>query len=348
MPETAEAAVARLQSEVDRTLAALLPRGTRAALINYPNHHNVGDPALYVGTLRTLRRIGVHVTYRCERSTYARRSLAAELSRGTDVILINGGGNLGDQYPQHEVREQVLADFPDVPTVQLPQSIWFAEQANLDSFAALVARHRNLVLLLRDEASYATAQRSLSADARLCPDLAFGLGRLPRLSPPTQDIVLLRRTDRESSDPSSGSTTIDGVSPVDWMSASPSEAVRGRRGALLLRLNHVLTRETQRRPSMWRLLAATFEPLALARLNYGCQILGKGRVVVTDRLHGVVLSLLMGIPVVAVDNINHKLTSFISTWLPDETSVRVAPDHMAGLELARLQLAEATEKIATG
>ena len=235
-------------------------------------------------------------------------------------------------------------DFPDVPTIQLPQSIWFTEQHNLDRFAALVARHRNLVLLLRDEDSYTTARRSLTADARLCPDLAFGLGPIPRTSSPTQDIVWLRRSDRESSDTSSGSRTIDGVSPVDWAMASPREAMRGRRGALLLRLNGVLTRGTQRSPSLWRLLAATYEPLALARLAYGCEMLGKGRVVVTDRLHGVVLSLLLGIPVVAVDNINHKVMSFVSTWLTELPGLRVAADHESGLQLARLQLAEAAER----
>jgi L-lactate dehydrogenase complex protein LldG len=129
----------RLQSELDRTLGALLPRGTRAALINYPNHHNVGDPALYLGTLRTLDRLGVRVTYRCEHRTYSRDSLRAELKRGTDVILINGGGNLGDQYPQQEGRERVLADFPNVPTIQLPQSIWFERDENRERFAAEMA-----------------------------------------------------------------------------------------------------------------------------------------------------------------------------------------------------------------
>src|SRR5688500_5440168 len=64
--ESTGALALRLRDRLDSTLAPILPRGTRAALINYPNHHNVGDPAIYLGTLRTLRRLGVHVTYRCE------------------------------------------------------------------------------------------------------------------------------------------------------------------------------------------------------------------------------------------------------------------------------------------
>jgi exopolysaccharide biosynthesis predicted pyruvyltransferase EpsI len=184
-----------LQRRLDETVAALLPPGTKAALVNYPNHHNVGDPALYLGTLATLRRNRIRVTYRCEHRTYSRRSLAQELRRGTSVILINGGGNLGDQYPQQHTRAQVLADFPGVPTIQLAQSLWFEDEANLESFAELVARHGNLTMLMRDRASYERAARTFDAEVMLCPDMACGLGPLPRPGPPSQDIVWLRRTD---------------------------------------------------------------------------------------------------------------------------------------------------------
>ncbi|MGZ8769320.1 MAG: polysaccharide pyruvyl transferase family protein [Aeromicrobium sp.] len=324
-----------LELTLERILGRLLPRGTRAALINYPNHHNVGDPALYLGTIRVLRRLGVQMTYRCQHRTYSRDSLARELSRGTNVILINGGGNLGDQYPQQQARERVLADFPDVPTIQLPQSIWFANHVNLGNFATVVSRHQNLTLLLRDQASYEAARRYFDAPSTLCPDLAFGLGPLPRPLLASQDVVWLRRNDRESADPEAPRRTLDGVESIDWLDASPEEAVGGGFGVWLLHINRRLTENVGRVPSLWHPLARTFDPLAGRRLAYGCRLLARGRTVVTDRLHGVVLALLMGIPVVAVDNRKHKVGNFVATWLRDTPDVQLASSHDEALCMAR-------------
>ncbi len=330
---TARQAGQQLRQELERSLAELLPPGTRAALVNYPNHNNVGDPALYVGTGRVLRTIGVRITYRCELRTYSRQTLRRELDRGTDVILINGGGNLGDQYPQQELRERVLLDFPSTRTIQLPQSIWFQAPDRLASFAKIVANHRDFTLFLRDRESVKLATGHFSAPLRLAPDLAFGLDAMDRPHSASTDIVWLRRIDRESrGTPPIGN---EDAEPVDWIAASPDEAIGDTAGKWLLRTNQWLSRQVTSHPWLWRPLASTYDPLAARRLSFGCRVLARGRVVVTDRLHGVILSLLMGIPVVAVDNSTGKVASFIDTWLADAPNVCVAADHQAGLALAR-------------
>jgi exopolysaccharide biosynthesis protein PssK len=225
-----------------------------------------------------------------------------------------------------------------VKTIQLPQSIWFRQRENLRSFAAIVEQHRDLTLLLRDAASVKLAADNFDAPARLAPDIAFGLGPIERPHPPSSDIVWLRREDRESlRDPWSGDA--DDPIPLDWSTATPEQAVGDRTGRWLLRFHGWLSQGVAAHPWMWRPLVSTYDPLATRRLAYGCMLLARGRVVVTDRLHGVILSLLMGIPVVAVDNSTGKLSSFIETWLTDAPSVRLAPDHRAGLALARSLLA---------
>jgi exopolysaccharide biosynthesis protein PssK len=49
-------------------------------------------------------------------------------------------------------------------------------------------------------------------------------------------------------------------------------------------------------------------------MNFGCRLLARGKVVVTDRLHGHILSLLLGIPHVLLDNSYGKLRHFHETW----------------------------------
>jgi hypothetical protein len=43
----------------------------------------------------------------------------------------------------------------------------------------------------------------------------------------------------------------------------------------------------------------------------------------------------MGIPVVAVDDVNQKISNFLNTWPELQSAVRFAPDHDAGLRWAR-------------
>jgi pyruvyl transferase EpsO len=57
--------------------------------------------------------------------------------------------------------------------------------------------------------------------------------------------------------------------------------------------------------------------MARQRLARGLALLGQGNVVVTDRLHAIILSWLGGTPVFFVDNNYNKLSNFIDTWLKD-------------------------------
>jgi exopolysaccharide biosynthesis predicted pyruvyltransferase EpsI len=326
-----------LQETLDRIRAGLLPCGTRAALVNYPNHHNAGDPALYLGGLRSLARAGVRLTYRCHHRSYDRSALARELDHGTEVILISGGGTLGDRYPPQQTREQVLSDFPDVPTIQLPQSMWFDDEANLLRFARLVEAHRNLTLLWRDRASLDRAAGVFGgARSILCPDLVFGLGELSRPCDPTREVVWLKRDDGESA--GGRRTPYRGIEPVDWFDWSPEAALGdGASIGLAYRSGNLIDRVIAG-TAAWPELAGTIAPLMRRRLHFGMRVLSGGRVAVSDRLHGVLLAYLMGIPAIAVDTRNGKVSSFLETWLRDHSAVALAPTHESALDRA-LELA---------
>jgi pyruvyl transferase EpsO len=80
--------------------------------------------------------------------------------------------------------------------------------------------------------------------------------------------------------------------------------------------------------------------LCALRVRRGLNLLSEGEVVVSDRLHGVILGLLAGIPVVAIDNRIGKLSAFIRTWLLDCSGVVLAAD----LDEARHHVARLTRR----
>ncbi len=333
-----------LSKEIDARLGELLEPGREAAFVNFPNIDNVGDSAIWLGARRALSRAGVEVAYQCEPATYRRRLLAKSVGeRGT--ILIQGGGNLGDVHPhQHRVRELVLRDFPRARVVQLPQSVWFRAQAGERRFARLAEAHSDFTLMVRETRSLEWAAEALDVPRVLCPDLAFALGPLERL-PATHEVVWLMRRDREAKE-----RELPALGPLDarldWRVKGPMRVAGPRPLRLWLAANRrvgaAMSRDGRLATALWRVSAGTFGPIARRRLAVGVQRLSQGRVVITDRLHGHVLALLLGIPHVLLDNTSGKCRSFWETWTSSSPLASWADDPAEALEIARARLDRST------
>jgi pyruvyl transferase EpsO len=235
-------------------------------------------------------------------------------------VLLQGGGNFGDLYPERQqaTRERVLADLADLRTIQLPQSLHFGDPANLERMKRLCEAHSDFTLLVREEASEALAKEHFDVPIELCPDLALALDSHPRVRKPRVDLLHLARVDPES--PGGERVDPEGltVERVDWLADLPDEPRWPLRDRLRLRANQRMLKRSAASPSFarntWKDSAMTFEPLARRWVARADEILARGRVVQTDRLHAHVLSLLQGIPHVVEDNAIGKVKAFHDTW----------------------------------
>jgi pyruvyl transferase EpsO len=134
--------------------------------------------------------------------------------------------------------------------------------------------------------------------------MALELGALARPRAPSVDVLWLSREDQESLATSRGVAT-DGVVRRDWIREWPSPPRLASRA---------LRRLAPLKRRLAPLLPPTYERLARQRLRRGCRILAGGRAVITDRLHGHILSLLLGLPHVVLDNSYGKNRAFYETW----------------------------------
>jgi pyruvyl transferase EpsO len=80
---------------------------------------------------------------------------------------------------------------------------------------------------------------------------------------------------------------------------------------------------------------AVSDQLAGLHLRRGCSLLASGRVVVTDRLHGYLLSLLLGLPHVVLGDRHGKIASTLATWTCDGLPTRWARTPEEALAHAR-------------
>jgi exopolysaccharide biosynthesis predicted pyruvyltransferase EpsI len=323
-----EALIAKLRARIDATLRPMLHATRSAALLDFPSHSNVGDSAIWLGELAYLRSLGgVSLAYTCDARSYSRGELAKRL--GSGIILLSGGGNLGDLWEEpQQLRERVIKDFPDTRIVQLPQSIHFQSQRALLRAREIFDSHSRLTLLVRDRQSLTFARNEFRNPSHLCPDMAFCLGPLKRPRVKAEKIVWLSRTDKESAGPNQSTLGTD-IEPVDWLD-EPVTALR----TLNKMLDGRLMRYARGASGFNRVRSRVWEQLAHQRLSRGCRLLSAGRTVLTDRLHGHVLSVLLGIPHLLLDNSTGKVRSFYETWTSSLPHVRWCSTPVEALALA--------------
>lgn len=320
-------------------LAGVLPPSAPVALVGFPNHSNPGDAAIWIGQLAALRRAGHPIAYMCDWLSYDERHLRRRAPGA--VLLLHGGGNLGDLWLEHQrLRERLISAFPERQIVQLPQTISFSDPANLERARRVFDGHDDLTLLLRDRRSLRQAEDAFACRSLLCPDSAFALGALHRLGGAETAVVWVARTDTEArTDQRRSPPSPVGVREIDWLSEKPGDAgwdgAEARRRAATRGGGRLLERAPRLfdplAPALWRL----YERHARVRVQYGQRLLSAGRAVVTDRLHGHVLCVLMGIPHVLLDNSYGKNRTFFEAWTQEWPLARWADSPTTAVDALR-------------
>lgn len=324
----ADATIERLQREIAPVLGPELDGVRSFALVDFPDHPNVGDSAIYLGELEWLRRrYGLAPGYVCTVGNFSVAALQHAVPEGP--ILIHGGGNFGDIWPHHqELRETVLTAFRGRRIIQLPQTIHFDDGAARDRAAAKIAAHGDVLVLVRDRSSYDLARNAFKCEVRLCPDMAFALGPLRRPQQAQRELLLLLRTDKETASHNSIPAPPEDALMCDWLDEPNNFRKRLRR-----------------RSVCWATLAAPacgfdsnyqrqrfYRALAAHRVARGLRVLASGHTVISDRLHGHILCLLLRIPHIVFDNNYGKLGAFIEAWTADCGLVNRAGSLAAALD----------------
>jgi pyruvyl transferase EpsO len=153
----------------------------------------------------------------------------------------------------------------------------------------VIRAHGNFTLLVRDQPSYELATARFQCKVHLCPDMAFFIGPLEDGRRAPYDRFILGRTDREQK--------------ANWL--APLEQIKPKLSLRISDWLHLGWRES----IYWRLerytaacgVPSTSDNLLLltlwdaqsAALAAGAELLTSGRVVIADRLHVHIPSILL-------------------------------------------------------
>ncbi len=303
--------ISRMQGTIDDVLKPLIGElNSPLVLLDYPNHPNVGDSAIWLGECIFVEKCGIkNNIYMCDTETYTRKALSEVLGNGT--ILLHGGGNFGDLWTKHQIfRERIVQEFPDNKIIQLPQSVCFKDHENLTRARGILQKHNNLTILVRDKPSLDIVTTELGLDARLCPDMAFCLGANEVVQTPSVPCVWLTRSDKEAS-LTAPRTNKEGVWVYEWLRDEVTDLTKSE---IIFRHQYMTETEESKRAKIAENMSRLYVHIARERVMRGCQVLARGRTVITERLHGHILCLLMGIPHFIIDTKYGKTRNYVATW----------------------------------
>ena len=290
-----------------------------AILFDIPLSENKGDPAISVGEVYLLRRLGIKVIFycNCRHCMNAKlldyvQKLSTQYSKDELVILFQGGGNLLGHRFNNFLRGKVLSLLKGFKIIIFSQSVFVRNHLysgeHFEYCKTIYCCNPDLTIILRDKGSleFVLKYWNNGTNIILAPDMAFQIGSVRRFMSPSYDILWLKRGDSEA--PMYPAKTLMShrnvtVKVADWANWTANVGSTTMESAFLL-------------------------------ANSALVFLQRGRVVITDRLHGHILSTLLNIPHVLIDNQYKKLSSYHNTWTRSLENVLMTNDPSKALGLA--------------
>lgn len=288
----------------------VLPAGPRALLFLRADYGNIGDLAIseaqrqfLLHALPSFEVVPVPISITEE----ALHSIRKQIAPG-DIVTIVGGGNMGSMYPDIEaLRQRVIRAFPDNRVICFPQTLdWDESGASkraLTRIARVYARHPDLHVFARETVSLKKLKEMFSnrpsVKVGLAPDIvlsatgsALGVNGVAR----PDGVLLCLRNDGERRLGERDEAAVRQALVDSGLAVVETDTHAGGAGLSSDRCT--------------QLVAGKLEQFAAARL------------VVTDRLHGMILAALAGTPCLVLPNANHKIRQTWLDWMTQVPQVR--------------------------
>lgn len=144
-----------------------------------PSYSNLGDVAIFVESLDFLRK---YATLPIKAVLYSRqcvnkKNLLSLPLNDDDLIIIQGGGNMGAFYSSEEyLRQNIVKWFPKNRIISMPQTVYFGDRRKnyiLSRAKKIYSSYKNLTIFARDVPSFDFCKQNFNCDVRICPDMVL-------------------------------------------------------------------------------------------------------------------------------------------------------------------------------
>lgn len=224
---------------------------------------------------------------------------------GESQILIQGGGFLGTLWPNEDkMVRHVIETFPQNYITILPQTLFFDENSKreITRYQRLLEKRPKVLLCVREKYSYELAKKIQLPNVCLVPDMATYLSRDSFASKPLKknmkhnSVLFCFRRDKEQLQSKQVSQTL--LKCLKGMNIDYTSTV----------VDHSVSPRFRRREVQAKI--EEFERYDL---------------IVTDRLHGMILAAIAGVPCLVLNSRSYK-TKGVYRWINENDYIQYAED----------------------
>lgn len=304
-----------LREKINKTLSSIIGPNENVVLTDLPYHSNIGDLLIWEGERQYLKEINCHCLNKSSSATFTFPDYSSEIT-----LLLHGGGNFGDIWrASQEFRLKVISRYKQNKIILFPQSVYYMNQNLVIEDSQIFSAHKHLFLCARDLRSYHFLRSYFPKnEVMLVPDMAFYISEsvLTKYRNVTEEEspLYIRRKDKETCNKI---TKIPGCQQVDWPSLEHHCLETLIMSGMLRFVSLRFSCDWQKRVA--DLYADRYLRQFLVEL--GCKLLGRYPEIITDRLHAMILGVLLHKNVYYIDNNSGKLSTFVETWFEDLDSV---------------------------
>lgn len=272
-------------------------KGKKILLLLTPEYGNLGDHLIAVAATNFFREKLPEYKI-CEIPlddiTYSSEEILKKFSSDFDFVAITGGGFLGNLYLRVEVFfRMILKTFSSNKVVVLPQTIFFENNADGKREQKISAeeykKHKNLSVFIRDSSFEFVKNNMLlsSQNVRNVPDIALFVN-YSSLNEKRDGVLFCLRNDKEKSIDNEKVKTLLEIINRENLPIRYTDTV----------VNHMILKENREN--------AVFEK---------AKEFSSAKLVITDRLHGMIFAVVTGTPCIALDNTTGKIKGVYNLWL---------------------------------
>lgn len=220
-----------------------------------------------------------------------------------DIITIIGGGNMGSLYPDIEdLRQLVIRSFPYNKIVCFPQTLdWDESKSSNKALKKIVktySGHSDIHIFARESITYRKLEEIFSGQLNVkigfVPDIVMSASAkklgVESSSKPAGVLTCLRN-DKECGLKAEHYAILDRVIGDTGLTITKTDTHAGGSGLSKAECNKLLSNKIQQ--------------------------FAEAQLVITDRLHGMILCMLAGTPCLVLPNSNHKIRQTYLDWLKD-------------------------------
>ena len=273
-------------------------------LMGTPHHANIGDLAIAYAEEKIIKQLfpntKLYIMQEEKLDVCAKR--VKNYIKKDDIILLHGGGNIGDTYVTPEQgRREVISSYPNNKIIIFPQTAYFENEKELDISKKIYNAHNNLIIMAREKRSYDFMKKHFyNAKIYLTPDIVMSLKEISDIK--RSGALLMFRRDKEKT---LGNEKTDFIFKYIKKHFNTYKITDMNIGTEVVNNISDKTRK--------EILESKFKELQGAEL------------VITDRLHGMVFSAITETPCVVFDSLTHKIVESYD-WLRNLGYIQMCND----------------------